>query len=90
MLILLSPAKSLDFETPAPTKKANFPRFLDEQTTELARVLKKMKASDLAGLMGLSKGLTELNYNRYQTFDATLIHKQLKGNGGNDGAPPPA
>ena len=90
MLILLSPAKSLDFETPAPTQKAEVPRFLDKQTSELAKVLKKMKAGDLTELMGLSKGLTELNYNRYQTFDASLIHKQVKKNAGTDGVPPPA
>ena len=77
MLILLSPAKSLDFETPAPTKKAEVPRFLDEQTTALAGVLKKKKAGDLAELMGLSKGLASLNYQRYQGFDPDIIHQQV-------------
>jgi hypothetical protein len=91
MLILLSPAKSLDFETPAPTKKAGVPRFLDEQTTVLARVLKKKKAGDLAELMDLSKGLADLNYQRYQRFDAKLIHQQVgKPNGSKDGTPPAA
>jgi hypothetical protein len=91
MLILLSPAKSLDFETPAPTKKAGVPRFLDEQTTALAAALKKKKENDLAELMGLSKGLARLNYERYQLFDATLIHEQAaKSNGTRDGVPPPA
>lgn len=74
MLILLSPAKSLDFDTPAPTKKADIPRFLDEQTTVLAGVLKKKRAPALAELMSLSKGLAQLNYERNQMFDAALIH----------------
>lgn len=91
MLILLSPAKSLDFETPAPTKKTGVPRFLDEQTTALAGVLKKKKETDLAELMGLSKGLARLNYERYQLFDAGLIHEQAaKKSHTKDGAPPPA
>lgn len=74
MLILLSPAKSLDFETPAPTKTSGIPRFLDEQTTVLAGVLKKKKATALAELMSLSKGLAALNYERNQAFDAAVIH----------------
>jgi len=91
MLILLSPAKSLDFETPAPTKKAGVPRFLDEQTAALAGVLRKKKENDLAELMGLSKGLAKLNYARCQSFDAALIHEQVgKKSGSKDGAPPPA
>ena len=48
MRILLSPAKSLDFETPAPTKTGEVPRFLDRQTTELAGLLGKKKAKQLA------------------------------------------
>ena len=92
MLILLSPAKSLDFETPALTKKGEVPRFLDEQTTELARVLRKKKTADLADLMSLSEGLARLNYKRYQGFDPVLIHQQAGKPKGSvkDGTPPPA
>jgi cytoplasmic iron level regulating protein YaaA (DUF328/UPF0246 family) len=90
MLILLSPAKSLDFETPAPTKKTGLPSFLDEQTTRLSRVLRKKKASDLAELMGLSKGLAQLNYARYQQFDPALIQRQMGKAMPRGGSPPPA
>ncbi|MBT4100967.1 MAG: peroxide stress protein YaaA [Gemmatimonadetes bacterium] len=73
MLILLSPAKSLDFETPAPVKTGDVPRFLDEQTASLVTTLRRKKTSDLVKLMDLSSRLAELNYNRFQSFDADLI-----------------
>ncbi|HCL29230.1 MAG TPA: peroxide stress protein YaaA [Candidatus Latescibacteria bacterium] len=76
MLILLSPAKSLDFETPAPVRTGDVPRFLDEQTASLITTLRRKKASDLATLMDLSDGLANLNRERYQRFDAQLIHGQ--------------
>ena len=78
MLILLSPAKSLDFETPAPVKTADVPRFLDEQTASLITTLRRKKTSDLAQLMDLSGRLAELNYNRFQSFDADLIKTQVE------------
>ena len=78
-LILLSPAKSLDFETPAPTKKAEIPRFLHEQTAELAKLMKKKSADDLADLMSLSVGLAKLNFGRYQSFDPAQIEDRVAG-----------
>ena len=78
MLILLSPAKSLDFETPAPVKTADVPRFLDEQTASLITTLRRKKTSDLAQLMDLSGRLAELNYNWFQSFDADLIRTQVE------------
>ncbi len=93
-LILLSPAKSLDFETPAPTKKAGIPRFLDDQTVELAGLLKKKTAVELAGLMSLSARLAELNFRRYQSFDPAVLRRQAKqsgqaGTGPRAASPPP-
>lgn len=93
-LILLSPAKSLDFETPAPTKKAGIPRFLDDQTVELAGLLKKKTAVELAGLMSLSARLAELNFRRYQSFDPAVLRAQARkaghNGGGREGTPPAA
>ncbi len=93
-LILLSPAKSLDFETPAPTSKAGVPRFLDDQTGELAGLLKNKTAVELAGLMGLSARLAELNFQRYQSFDPAVVRAQARKSGRNGGrgreATPPA
>ena len=74
MLILLSPAKSLDFETPAPVLNGDVPRFLDQQTTSLITTLRRKKVGDLAELMDLSDRLASLNRDRYQSFDGQLIH----------------
>lgn len=94
-LILLSPAKSLDFETPAPTRKAGIPRFLDDQTGELAGLLKEKTAVELAGLMSLSARLAELNFRRYQSFDPAVVRRQAKkagqtGGRGREATPPAA
>ena len=91
----MSPAKSLDFETPAPTSKVGVPRFLDDQTGELAGLLKNKTAVELAGLMGLSARLAELNFRRYQSFDPAILRAQARkaghnGGRGRDAAPPAA
>ncbi|MDI7774624.1 peroxide stress protein YaaA [Asticcacaulis sp. EMRT-3] len=69
MLTLLSPAKSLD---PSPHEAgipATEPRFPD-QSEKLLKAAKKLKAKHLAELMDISKALSELNYARYQGFEA--------------------
>ncbi len=90
LLILLSPAKSLDFETPAPAGKAGVPRFLKQQTAELAGVLKEKTAVELAGLMSLSGRLADLNFRRNQSFDAAVIEKQAGRKAGPAATPLPA
>lgn len=64
MLIVISPAKKLDYDTPAKTKKSTMPDFLDD-SAELISVLRKYSAMDLAELMHLSMNLAELNFDRY-------------------------
>jgi len=67
MLTLISPAKTLDFETPAGTKKFTEPEFLS-QSKQLVSVMKKKKPADLAKLMSISPKLAELNVERYQDW----------------------
>ena len=70
MLYLLSPAKSLDFETPVPqavARLATQPQFVP-QATELIQVLKTKSAADIGALMNLSDALSELNMARYQAW----------------------
>jgi hypothetical protein len=74
MLILLSPAKSLDFETPAPVKTGDVPRFLDDQTVSLIATLRRKKVGQIAELMDLSDRLAQLNFDRYQHFDPQVVH----------------
>ena len=65
MLILLSPAKTLDFDSPAITDMISEPEFANENA-ELLKYLAKMSANDLQELMSISPALAELNFNRYR------------------------
>ncbi|MCE1175300.1 MAG: YaaA family protein, partial [Propionibacteriales bacterium] len=64
MLILLSPAKALDFETPAPALVATTPRMLDDAEA-LAKVMKTKSVADVARLQHLSDELAALNVQRW-------------------------
>lgn len=67
MLTLLSPAKSLDYESPLPTSKHTQPRMLD-RAEELIEVLRDKSVSELRELMDISEDLAVLNHERYQDF----------------------
>ncbi|MCG6187033.1 peroxide stress protein YaaA [Maribellus maritimus] len=67
MLIVVSPAKSLNFETPATVANYSIPELL-EQSEKLIGKLKKMSPGQLSKLMNISKDLGELNYERYQNW----------------------
>jgi uncharacterized protein len=70
MLYLLSPAKTLDYETRVPAvvaRKATEPLFT-AQAAELISVLKTHPAEQIAGLMDLSPALAELNTARYAAW----------------------
>lgn len=64
MLYLLSPAKTLDYDRPAPAHPVRRPAFCDESAALIAR-LRALDADDVAGLMDLSAALAELNVQRY-------------------------
>ncbi len=67
MKIVISPAKSLDFESTLPTSKYTQPQFL-ELTERLNKILSKKKPSALSKLMGISNNLAKLNWERNQKF----------------------
>ena len=67
MLMILSPAKTLDFETPAPTTETSKPVLLREAST-LAKLMKTKSEQDLAGMMKISPKLAALNHERFQTW----------------------
>lgn len=69
MLVLLSPAKTLDNETPSRTKKVSMPQFLDE-SEQLVGVLRKYNSKKLSSLMSISDKLAELNVDRFKTWQA--------------------
>jgi cytoplasmic iron level regulating protein YaaA (DUF328/UPF0246 family) len=66
VIILLSPAKTLDFDSPAP-EDATQPRFAREAAS-IARAAAKLSPADLSGLMHISEKLADLNALRFRTF----------------------
>lgn len=67
MLLVISPAKTLDFESPAVTTEFSQPRYLD-QSSVLIDQLKQFSSADIASLMSLSDKLAGLNLARFQTW----------------------
>lgn len=68
MLIVLSPAKRLDFTEADPALPASERRFL-EDTASLARTARGRTVAELRGLMNISDDLARLNRERFQAFD---------------------
>lgn len=67
MKIVISPAKSLNFEKELPTKLHTEPLFLKE-SKQIQKVLKEKKPADLSDLMSISDKLADLNWNRNQIW----------------------
>ncbi|MDI1256202.1 MAG: peroxide stress protein YaaA [Flavobacterium sp.] len=67
MKIVLSPAKSLDFESPLPTEKFTKSAFM-KQSKEVNAVVKKKSPKQLSELMEISDNLAELNWKRNKVW----------------------
>ena len=67
MKILISPAKSLDFENNVETSISSKPIFAN-QAYKINNTIKNLSAPDLSSLMGISPKLSELNWSRNQDF----------------------
>ncbi len=77
MLVLLSPAKKLDYKNPVQIKEYSIPRLL-EKSQELINNLKKLQPKEIADLMHLSPKLSDLNYERYQRYETPFTTKNTK------------
>ena len=77
MLILISPAKTLDFETPAPKATATQPAMLD-QSEVLVEQLRGMSPRRISSLMSISEKLGNLNYERYVDWHTPFTKKNAK------------
>jgi cytoplasmic iron level regulating protein YaaA (DUF328/UPF0246 family) len=64
MIIVLSPAKSLDYETPPHVKKHTLPEFIDD-AAELIDGLRKLSPQQIGTMMHISDPLAHLNFQRY-------------------------
>ena len=67
MLIVVSPAKALDFESPLPTRKYTLPERL-ERTAELVDIMASRAPHELSEMMDISAKLGELNFERFQDW----------------------
>ncbi|MYM63816.1 peroxide stress protein YaaA [Pseudomaricurvus sp. HS19] len=67
MLLVISPAKNLDYESPLATKKHTQPDFLD-QSQLLIDELRHLAPQDISKLMHISDKLGVLNYDRFQQW----------------------
>ena len=77
MLFLLSPAKTLDYETPAHIAAHTKPLFA-RQAAELIDVLREKTPADIASLMSLSDALAQLNVARYAAWSPRFTARNSK------------
>lgn len=71
MLTLISPAKTLDFETPSVSKTHSKADFL-KQSAELIEQLQELSPQDISSLMSVSDKIGELNYQRFMDWATPL------------------
>ncbi|MDD2885219.1 MAG: peroxide stress protein YaaA [Dechloromonas sp.] len=77
MLILLSPAKALDFTTPPHVDRHTLPAFLDRSAI-LIEQLRQLSPAEIADLMHLSDPLARLNFERYAEWSLPLTPDNAK------------
>lgn len=77
MLILLSPAKSLDYDSELPTKKHTKPRLLDDSEILVQR-LRSLTPVQLGSLMSISEKLANLNAERYVQWEKDFTHENSR------------
>jgi hypothetical protein len=68
MLMVISPAKALNFAAPPVSAPLTMPAFR-EDTAQLSRVARRLTGPDLRRLMGISDALAKLNRQRFAAFD---------------------
>jgi uncharacterized protein len=77
MILVISPAKALDYETPPTTTTFTQPDFLDH-AAELIEVLREKSPAQIAELMSLSDPLSSLNVARYASWSRPFAADNAK------------
>jgi len=77
VLIVISPAKKLDYDNPAPVEKSTLPALLGESQL-LIDILRDYSVAQIADLMKLSDKLAQLNYDRYQAWTPRITKDNAK------------
>ncbi|WOJ97478.1 peroxide stress protein YaaA [Congregibacter brevis] len=80
MLSVISPAKTLDYESPVTTRKATQPEFL-ERSEALVEDARRLDPMDIRSLMGVSENIATLNHQRFmdwhRPFDKTNARQAI-------------
>jgi cytoplasmic iron level regulating protein YaaA (DUF328/UPF0246 family) len=77
MIIVISPAKTLDFETPPLTQAHTQPDFLGDSAM-LIDELRKLEPSQIGAMMSISSKLATLNSNRYFAWNRPFTLRNAK------------
>jgi cytoplasmic iron level regulating protein YaaA (DUF328/UPF0246 family) len=77
MKLLISPAKSLNFENDVPTKRSSDAQFL-KLSEIISKELKKLKVLEIENLMSISNKLAVLNYERFQDWKLPFEENKIK------------
>ncbi len=77
MLIVISPAKTLDYESPLPSRKFTQPAFLDD-AQEVVTALRKLNPEHISALMNVSSRIAELNFSRYLDWEPPFSLKTAR------------
>jgi cytoplasmic iron level regulating protein YaaA (DUF328/UPF0246 family) len=77
MKIVISPAKSLDFDSKLPTTRGTQPQFL-EQAEILNNAMEKKSKKAVRELMNISDNLAALNYQRYKDFSTPFTKSNAR------------
>lgn len=77
MLIVISPAKTLDYDTPTTTSRHTTPQYLAE-ATQLIERSRKFSIEDISSLMAVSKKIAELNHQRFAEWHTPFTEENAK------------
>jgi cytoplasmic iron level regulating protein YaaA (DUF328/UPF0246 family) len=77
MLSVISPAKTLDFDSPATTRKATQPEFLDD-AARLVEDARRLDPVAIRSLMGVSENIAALNHKRFMDWHTPFDRDNAK------------
>ncbi|GAC15644.1 peroxide stress protein YaaA [Aliiglaciecola lipolytica] len=77
MLVVVSPAKNLDYETPATTQLFSEPEYLSE-SEQLVKICAKLSPAKLSSLMHISDKLAGLNAARFSSWSLPFTQENAK------------
>ncbi len=77
MLIIISPAKTLDYNSPIKTKVFTQPEHLDD-SEKLIHCLRQLSSRNIGELMNVSTNIADLNFDRYKTWNKMFTEENAR------------